>query len=650
VLCAALALNALALPYAGFLHDAQLYAAQVLERLQPGRFRDDLFLLYGSQDRYSLFTPLAVPVVRLLGLRPAFLVLYLASKLLFFWGALRLTGAVVRDRAATLLAMLFLALAPLPWGGNQVFHLNESFLTPRVAACGLVMLGLERMLAGRLKTSLLALGGSFLLHPLMAAGGLLIFLAWKLPQHLTTRQLAVAAVALCLVAAAVVGYEPLGGRAFGRMDEEWRDVYLGLCFFIRPEVWTAGDWARVVWSFLVVGAGVAWFARDAARFLLAVLCAALAGLVGSLIAVGSHYLLLLQVSPYRAMWVLEFLAAPLGFLGVVRLWRRGTGPGRAAGLGLLLVVAGDWNELTLGCLGLFLALTEACAIGYRGLGKQPRQPDWLGPSGSAAFVALAGLLAAGTAWWLAVMLSAPTPPHLDAHPLVFFWFAPQVLPKLPLLLLACFALALGVGLLGPRWQYRAALLGLWLGYQTALTAVSWSPGYQQRYSEDWKRARLIATHLETDPHPGRPAPTVYWPTELRNVWFGVGAHSYFNRAQMAGSGFNRGTALEGKRRARLVERFESNYVRTSPSIAADWRPFFLRFYHATEGDQPPTRGDLLELCREEVLDLVVVGQRFDGLYSATDGRYYLYDCRRLRSGVRPAAGEPRSLHPQAGPG
>src|SRR6516164_6054317 len=72
-----LALNALARPYVSLIHDSRLYAVQVLNRLEGGTYADDLYLGYGSQDQFSLFSHAAVPLVGLLGLEPAFFLLYL---------------------------------------------------------------------------------------------------------------------------------------------------------------------------------------------------------------------------------------------------------------------------------------------------------------------------------------------------------------------------------------------------------------------------------------------------------------------------------------------------------------------------------------------------------------------------------------------
>ena len=54
-------------PYYGVIHDSRIYLVQALGSLYPGRFSQDLFLKYGSQDGFSVFTPLYSQAVRALG-------------------------------------------------------------------------------------------------------------------------------------------------------------------------------------------------------------------------------------------------------------------------------------------------------------------------------------------------------------------------------------------------------------------------------------------------------------------------------------------------------------------------------------------------------------------------------------------------------
>ena len=234
LVCLLLAADALANPYRGLYHDSCLYGVQVMERIHPGSFAGDLYLRYGSQDRYSLFTPLVAPLVHLFGLHAAFFCVYLASKAMLFWGLVRLIRVLISNNVALILALIHLAIVPVAFGGNDIFHVNESFLTPRLASCAFVLLAMERMLAGRMVIALGLLLGSLLLHPLMAVGGIVPAGLWWGARSCTRRQLAWLSLSAVALAALVIGIEPLGNRLFGHMDEVWRTINFEMCFFIRP--------------------------------------------------------------------------------------------------------------------------------------------------------------------------------------------------------------------------------------------------------------------------------------------------------------------------------------------------------------------------------------------------------------------------------
>jgi hypothetical protein len=51
-------------------------------------------------------------------------------------------------------------------------------------------------------------------------------------------------------------------------------------------------------------------------------------------------------------------------------------------------------------------------------------------------------------------------------------------------------------------------------------------------------------------------------------------------------------------------------------------------------DQPPTLADLRLLSSDEQLDFAVLEVPFEGLYAATTGNWYIYDCARLREKFR----------------
>src|SRR5438552_1735114 len=101
-----------------------------MERVEPGSFGADLYLKYGSQDRFTIWTPITAPLVSMLGLPLAYLLLYYVCKGIFLAAAMRLVHRVIQDERAVVVSMLFLAMYQMPFGGHRTFNLNESFLTP----------------------------------------------------------------------------------------------------------------------------------------------------------------------------------------------------------------------------------------------------------------------------------------------------------------------------------------------------------------------------------------------------------------------------------------------------------------------------------------------------------------------------------------
>jgi hypothetical protein len=634
-----LALNALVLPYRGLFHDSRLYAAQVSERVAPGSLGGDLYLAYGSQDSYSAFTRLLAPLVATFGLKPTFFVVYLAGKALFFFALARFVFALVPERLAALLSLAYLAIAPLPWGGNEIFHLNEPFTTPRVPACAMVLLALERALARRWGWALALLVPAFALHPLMAFGGALVLILAVLFARLSARWLLGLGVAAALLGAVGLLYEPVGRRFLGHLDDDWRSVILGVCFFIDPRHWSAGDWLRIGCATGVTLWAARTFARERAGLLVALVVAGGLGVLGNAVAVRAPYLLLYQTSPYRTVWLLELLAAPLAFWGAAGLWRQG-GAARASAAVLVLLVTADWNRGVFPPAVAFAFLLPLAVIFHRGLGAAPREAGWGRASVATAFAGTVAVLLVCNVAVLFVLFTMPARFDIDVHPVVVLQGTGGQLFKLPLvavLLAGAAALVVRVGA-GPR--FALAALGLALGYQALLTGVGESREYAARFSARERHERFVTDFLqERTAERGRPL-TVYWTADISDIWFKAGAHSYLNPVQLSGCAFNRGTALEGRRRAWLVRAFEADVLRRYPQPEDWWQHTLERFYRA-EGTGAPDEHDLLELCRERGLDFVVVENRFAGLYEATDGRFYIYDCRQVQARAQALAGGPR---------
>src|SRR5262245_13113267 len=111
-----LAINTVGRPCAISAHDARLYSLQALNQAEHGAYAHDLFLLYGSQDQFSLFSRIVGPMVAVMGLRLTFYLLYLVFNTLFVLGLFRLVRALIDDVVISTLALIFLVTAPLTYG------------------------------------------------------------------------------------------------------------------------------------------------------------------------------------------------------------------------------------------------------------------------------------------------------------------------------------------------------------------------------------------------------------------------------------------------------------------------------------------------------------------------------------------------------
>jgi hypothetical protein len=119
------------------------------------------------------------------------------------------------------------------------------------------------------------------------------------------------------------------------------------------------------------------------------------------------------------------------------------------------------------------------------------------------------------------------------------------------------------------------------------------------------------------------------------LWIDVHATCYFDILQTAGVMFNRATANEIDRRIGLVNKFEMARQRKEEVFLDDARKLGMENLFKLSFNSPdPARADLIKLCQEPGLDYVVIPQEFPGLYSATNGRVYVYECYKVRELAR----------------
>jgi hypothetical protein len=631
------ALNAVVLPYAGFIHDARLYGVQVLNKVEGGAFADDLFFRYGSQDKYSVFSTAVAPVVRVAGLDATFFLLYMLSNALLLLGMMRLVRALVKDRVLSTLAVLFLAVSPLPFGGLNIFHVNENFLTPRILAVALTLFALERALRGRHGIALgLAVGGC-LFHALMAIGGVLTVVALWAWRRLPRRIVFGLAVGLSAAAVVVLAVPPLGFAVFGRMDADWLSRVRIASAYNFPLEWEPNDWIQLAISLLTVTSAACLLRRKnprVARLLTVLALAGAGGFVSTLAASEAGYKLLFQAQPYRVLWVLQLLQGPLLLWMAARLWRSGGEPSRVGAVGLAAV----------GLLGLDLFLYILpftafllTAIWVRGLSARAKRADWLSHS-------LAGGLTIGALAWEAL--------HLFGF--AFYWdrllsyvdgldavrgIVSSPSPLGWLLIAAATLAALHRRFrFGPRFAAAAVVVGF--GVQAGYFGCSNTEFYQDHYQRYAADVRFVEKYLDAHRDAAH-APSVYWSTGRPDaIWLRLHARSFFTSLQVQGILFSRDTAMEGQRRALVVRRFEMEQLAADRWVLPDkWIEQMQALFQLKLPDDPtasfapPTQADLEALCREPDLDIVVVPHAYALPCAGDDGRFYIYDCRQVRAAL-----------------
>lgn len=630
-----LAINALAQPYAGITHDSRLYSGQVLNRVENGAYADDLFFRYGSQDDYSLFSRLAAPVVQLLGIHTAFFMLFVLGKSLLIFGMLRIVNALVPNPFAATLALFYCMAVPINYGGHHVLFVQENFVTPRMFACGFVLLGLDALLRDRPVMSLLAIVAAIGLHPLMAFGGLLVWTGYHAWKHLGVYAFLGLAGSAIAAAAVVLAVESIGKRVFGAMDAEWREAIMQASPFNFPSLWDRADWLGLAFQLVILGVMIwRYWSVDAekARLLTVLAIVTIAGAVGAVLAEQLPYALLLQGQPYRALWMASFLH--LAFVVELALEHAAQAISKDALacaacsgglLAYLCCIDGLAQEFALPVL-----LWPLLAVILRGLGKEPNHADWLIQSVQAA------LILGGVGWGLYkfALLARGYGDLVNRHAEVRDAVEIMIRNLGPIVFgIAAVALTWFLASRGELPGVTMALAGggIFLASHGFWFAFPETDFYRERcteYRADIQQARAVLTKSRDA---DAPLPTVYCNLAcLDYVWIDLHAKSYFDWWQAGNYMFRREMAMEGKRRAALVGPAAlAGYRRFEHQLSPGYKEAIGRFYQ-TDFDRPLTRDDIIRLCCEPGLDYLVLDRPVDGVAAIQVGRLFVYVCADLR--------------------
>lgn len=515
--------------YLGIWDDAVLYAMQGLAHLHPHLYGHDLFLRYGSQDRYTIFGSLYAPLIGWLGIDHAAEWVTLLSQCAFFWMAWRLARRVMPAPLAAL-AVGLLVVLPDYYGASRIFQVVENFATPRLGAEALVLGAVLASINGRTLSAALLCVAAAALHPVMAAAGV-AFLLWR---HLALHRpkLTVALACAGIAGVLIIGWLP--STASLRFDPVWFRLDWLTAPYLLLTKWSVTDWTGVLLTFATLAVGVISLDREriARSLALTALVIGAAGL--ALTALGGdwlHIIVIVQGQPWRWLWLSRAVATLLLPLIGVQLWRRG--PLSRAALLLLLAAYPEQSQAGLSVFVLAPLAVLAASLRPSGSSALARYSRYAVVAAGGALLIYTVSFVADT--WVAAVL--PRFYDIDNPTIDRLRHLTQsgMLPAALLVLAACLAV---------RWPFRRTLVPLIAAGMAAIlalmpvaarqwTRVIFTPAVIHAFAP-W-RARipvgtevLFVTHRQLDP-------LACWVLLRRPSYFSIQAWSglFSRRAAMA---------------------------------------------------------------------------------------------------------------------
>jgi hypothetical protein len=538
-------------PYAGIIHDAQIYTLLALARLHPQQLSYDIYLRFGSQDSYTVFSPIYAVAIRWLDLDPAAALLTLVSEFALYGSAYLCARRFMPPRTA-LLGVGLLAVLPADYGSLTIFHCTEDFLTPRLGAEALVLAGLAACAGSRYKLGGACVVLAMVLHPIIGSAGIALalcaFVAIPRPRMTVALFAAGLVVSLLLLAAGDHGL-------FSRFDPVWFQR-VRTDSFLLPSLWSLRDWSRASVPVAVLLSGLLTSRDERVRrlYLATVIMAAIGLLLTLLYCDLLRVIIATDAQLWRWLWLTTVIA--IGFAPLIArvCWNNG---GSARAVPILLAAAWLLRSYPAGLILSFAAV--ACAASTEKV-KSPRAARLLVIGSALVF---AGALAV-------YLLIASSYHEINGFTGSIGSIVVQVVRERTRDGAACVALLVLLWNLSGRIggiRGAAVLAGavvlLCVGVG-AVTAQSWTTFYYTKRQAarfgDWRRA--IPPHAE-----------VMWSEEPVGTWYLLDRPSYFAGAQAPGPTFSRRKALEIGRRADLIgQALEDGSEVTAARTVDDERP------------------------------------------------------------------------------
>lgn len=621
--------------YHGFYHDGMLYSMLALYKLHPANFQNDLFVAFGSQDSFTVFPSLFSLLAGGIGLDWAAFLLTAIGQVLWAAALLLLVLRITSGWRAVL-AVACLVFCSRYYDAYLMFSYAEPFPTPRIFSEALSLFALTALFDRRYIKASICLVAAMLFHPLMCLYVILLTVITFLTDTKFPGRLRFALSVgggIFGVALVILRVHPFDGFLHP-YDADWYQVFQATSeTSTLPSLWTPGTALRVVYLMLVLA--IAWWRKVPVfdRWVPPLLGLSL-GLFG-LWACGAglwHDQLLIQLQPWRCVWLLQILALIAQGILLRDLSMAGGADRWLAGFMLAALLQVGYSSAD-----------GSQAVGFVAVGLLlrallpflPEKYLYRAPWNSIPLlVPLPQLLVNGLRAWSVrgpVMLSTSLTEGLQLG----FWAVSAAL------LVVLIWLAWG------RRHFQASGLSavLLAGGMACLASAGYlwsSPFAGATMALEASQQKLIAKIQARVPADA----VVYSNYDMLWVWFVLNRSNYADTRQMAGYMFSRGTALEGLRRFHhLCDAGVPGCLVAGFNIPAGTDPEVFWQTHAPF------------LCSDPALNFLILQGRINGaeIFTDTQGRQTIsvVDCQLFHEKqqelltsetARPAA-PPR--HPQS---
>lgn len=597
-------------PYIGIYHDARLYAVQALSHLFPEAFKNDLFFIYGSQDSYTIFSFVYAYAIKQLDLNTAAIALQALGHILWLSAVYLLARSLLKGSPASWFFLVFVCVLSGQYGKYALSY-GEPFLTPRIFSEALVLFSIVFLVGRKDVPAFLLLSMAFLFHPLMAAGGIIFSFIYK--AYADKKWLLLPSVAALLaIFAASLQIQPFPGL-FETMDKEWYEFNNKISSIAFIDTWESEHFNTVLFDASIIGSAFLVAAGDLRRFFFTSL---LTGSVGIFLSsVGTYVfrnVFVIQVQPWRALWLMHLFAYLAGAFLIFEFWSRS----RFSRLFLAAYLTA-WFMAPLvplsGILTVSIFLTHFLT--------RNKNENEVRVSRLVEKLLFWSPLASGAIWLIYGCLFAYIQFLKTPGGMPFPRFAQEILLDTKLFLIFGFLSIRSLIVKTGQRKALAAFLAVSLLLNMAAIWMWDHRSVQDKFIEG--NGKIFENKI--------PAGSVIcWPdyflneSSIKKIWFMMGSSGYADPVQAAGIIFSREKAMKYFQRMKRLESlgfFDPRYHEVSES-----------------GSIPkPAFSGLVHVCRDPEVDYIVLNFKYpdgavDSYYDEySRKKYFLYDCTLIRN-------------------